>query len=262
MILTNPLKDLDQLHASEETKEKTLQYVLSKQRHKKTLPIWQGALVCAISVLLVMLWQSLEVDDLPTNPTSPAAIASTITLDVNPSMELSVDAQHRILQTKAYNKDAKQILASIDLKNKELDEALTLLFANATYQKYLANGILEVGIYADDAALQKSLEEEIGAYLKSNATAKRYHCASIDSKTHEAAKMHHTSQGKYRVIEQIRSYDAAYTIEELSNYSMKNLYALLEQYDDSAVPEGCHSERAHESNQETHHQNRHHGNHD
>ena len=46
MILTNPLKDLDQLHASEETKEKTLQYVLSKQRHKKTLPIWQGALVC------------------------------------------------------------------------------------------------------------------------------------------------------------------------------------------------------------------------
>ena len=43
---------------------------------------------------------------------------------------------------------------------------------------------------------------------------------------------------------------------------MKKLYALLEQYDDSAVPEGCHSERAHESNQETHHQNRHHGNHD
>ena len=144
--MTNPLKDLDQLHASEETKEKTLQYVLSKQRHKKTLPIWQGALVCAISVLLVMLWQPWKVDDLPTKPTSPAAIASTITLDVNPSMELSVDAQHRILQTKAYNKDAKQILASIDLKNKELDEALTLLFANATYQKYLANGILEVGI--------------------------------------------------------------------------------------------------------------------
>lgn len=88
-------------------------------------------------------WQPWKVDDLPTKPTSPAAIASTITLDVNPSMELSVDAQHRILQTKAYNKDAKQILASIDLKNKELDEALTLLFANATYQKYLANGILK-----------------------------------------------------------------------------------------------------------------------
>ena len=78
--MTNPLKDLDQLHASEETKEKTLQYVLSKQRHKKTLPIWQGALVCAISVLLVMLWQPWKVDDLPTKPTSPAAIASTLSL--------------------------------------------------------------------------------------------------------------------------------------------------------------------------------------
>ena len=64
------------------------------------------------------------------------------------------------------------------------------------------------------------------------------------------------------MIEQIRSYDAAYTIEELSNYSMKKLYALLEQYDDTAVPEGCHSDTAHESNQKTHHQNRRHGNHD
>ena len=46
--------------------------------------------------------------------------------------------------------------------------------------------------------------------------------------------------GKYRVIDEILRHDSAKSVEELQKLSMKELYSVLERYDPSAVPEGCH----------------------
>lgn len=262
MNLRNPLHELDNLHASAETKEKTLQYVLAKQSKKTTMPIWQkatlGTVLCA---LLLLFWQPWKSTGNVTPSPVPSAIASTITLDINPSIELSLDKQNKVIQTKAYNADAKRILNKVPMQDKEIDEALQLLFKDAAYQKYLSKGILEVGIYADDTALQKQLEVEIDAYLNENTAVKQHHCASINKETHEAASEHHTSQGKYRVIELIRTYDSSLTVDELTSYSMRKLYTILETYDAAAVPQGCHSQQ---SGTDTNHHDRlrKHGHHD
>lgn len=68
----------------------------------------------------------------------------------------------------------------------------------------------------------------------------QFHCSHLDDDTHQEAQQHHMSAGKYRVIDEILRHDSAKSVEELQKLSMKELYSVLERYDPSAVPEGCH----------------------
>lgn len=88
--------------------------------------------------------------------------------------------------------------------------------------------------------------------MQSKLSTSQYHCSHIDEETHTAAHNSHTSIGKYRVIEEILSYDNNYSLEGLSNKSMKELYKILSLYDANNIPESC---------QKSTNENGHHGKH-
>ena len=85
---------------------------------------------------------------------------------------------------------------------------------------------------AFSAVLKLTLEEVV--------PQNQFHCSHLDDDTHQEAQQHHMSAGKYRVIDEILRHDSAKSVEELQKLSMKELYSVLERYDPSAVPEGCH----------------------
>ena len=49
---------------------------------------------------------------------------STITLDINPSIELKVNKKDIVVKIKALNEDANELISN-DLKNKNIDEVIT-----------------------------------------------------------------------------------------------------------------------------------------
>lgn len=234
-----PLQELDQIHADDAHKKSTLEYVMSKQKHQSKKPVYATAFaLCCI--LFMVSWL------LPKNSAvnTPSTFVATVTLDINPSIELKLNESMQVIDIVAYNDDAKRILDQLSLKDKEIEEALTDLMQEQAYAEYLQDGILEIGVYAKDDQITENLESTILQYLDTKMDTSQYHCARIDEKTFANAEQHHTSAGKYRVIEQILQYDTNNVLEDLNRMSMKELYALLEKFDISAVPENCQSEKS------------------
>lgn len=238
MTLHNPLQELDNLHASEETKAKTLSYVMQKQAPKKHC--WRKVAVVATCCIcaFVLFLQPWAKGAKPTGDPSNA-ILSYVSFDVNPSMEWVLDETQHVVSVTYFNRDAEQLLKDMNLTKKPLQEALQILLKNEDYQRYLEEGILEVGVFSKDKEHSNVIEKEIVAYLEENLPRGSYHCAGIDEKTHESADLHHISSGKYRVIEQIMAYDTKVTLDQLKVMNMRELYQLLEPYDPSATPSNC-----------------------
>lgn len=236
--------EFDGIHASEEIKQKTLQNVIKQRNRKKRTGIVTALTVCVTCLLVMILQPWNMVKSNPSVKPSPALAAySYVTLDINPSMEWKLDEQQRVIEVTAYNKDADQLLQQLHLKGEQLNDALEMLLENEQFSAYIKKGFLEVSVYSKNSDTAFSLEQDINRYLEQSLPQNQFHCAHLDEETHHEAQQHHMSGGKYRVIDEILTFDDTKNVEDLQKLSMKQLYALLERYDPSAVPEGCHGQQ-------------------
>lgn len=225
----NRLKQqLDMVKASPSTKEKTMAYVIAK-RKKSRMPAYavSALALCCFILLLLQPWST------------SSAVQSYVTLDINPSMEFTLNEQDKIVAVTTFNQEAKTLLEGQDLQGMKVEEAFTYLWQKPEWIPYLSNGIVEVSVYSEDRSVSLRLEKELNAYLSTSLEEGSYHCSHVGDDIYEQAQDHHASMGKYRVIEEIRSYTQVYSEEELLNKSMKELYQILEPYDASALPSGC-----------------------
>ena len=88
------------------------------------------------------------------------AVASVISLDVNPSVELDVNRQEKVVSAVPLNADANEILDGMDLKGADLNVAVNAIMGSLLKHGYvdeLANSIL-ISVEDDDAARGAALE--------------------------------------------------------------------------------------------------------
>ncbi|MEG0276575.1 MAG: hypothetical protein RR585_05185 [Coprobacillus sp.] len=227
------LNELDSIKASEKTKKNTLNYVLSKKQKNNYKPF-----VIAMMVTCVLLFTFIS---LPSKSTS-----AFITMDINPSFEIEINDQYKIINIISYNNDGDKIMNQEKLKGKQFQEALSTLLSNQEYEQYLNDGILEISIFSLDKKLSNELEKYIDKQLKQKQI-KQYHCSQIDEATHNNASQHHMSAGKFSVIEKILSYSSNYSQVELKTKSMRELYDILEQLNPDDVPNSCQSHGQHKN---------------
>lgn len=235
----NPLKDLDQIKVSNETKDKTLSYVLQHKK-KRNYTLWFLPTFAVIGCILLFVVQSNTFA--PKENPNNQEILSYVSIDINPSLQFSLDSNDTIIAVSGLNDDAKSIIDTMNIKNRTLLEALPVLFSNTAFQPYLKDGIIEVGVYSNNNDTSSRIENEVNSYLQQHVDAGSYHCSSIDQSIVNGAKTHHTSLGKYRVIDMILMYDTSKSIEELKQLSIKELYLILGKYDSSAIPANCHQD--------------------
>lgn len=62
---------------------------------------------------------------------------TSIVVDINPALELKVNKWNRIIKTAALNKDGEQMLASLNIKNKTLDEGLSMIVEEAENENFI-----------------------------------------------------------------------------------------------------------------------------
>lgn len=241
ITLNKPLKSLDHIHADQELKDKTLNHVLNGKK-RKSYPSY-GKLASAFLILCLCISFPLlylyHTSSSQRNNRLDKNIEAIVSFDINPSMEFKIDNKFMITSIKSYNQDAKDIVSSLDLKGKRIDDAIDILLQDPTYKTYFENGILEIGIYAKNHQLSTELDTLVQKKLSTKLSSSQYHCSHINEKTHVDAHKSHTSIGKYRVIEEILSYDKTYSLDSLSNKSMKELYEILSLYSPNDVPESC-----------------------
>lgn len=62
---------------------------------------------------------------------------TSIVLDLNPSLELKANKWNRIIKTLPLNNDGEKLLASLNVKNKSIDEALSMILNEAENEHFI-----------------------------------------------------------------------------------------------------------------------------
>jgi len=162
------------------------------------------------------------------------AVDSIIALDVNPSIELTVNGKERVISVNPLNEDAKVVVGEMDFKGSDVDVAVNALIGSMLRNGYIndmANSIL-LSVNNDDLAkgaeLQSRLSAEInhllqtetfkGAVLSQNITA--------DDELNKLAQQHGITAGKARLVQQIAAQNTMHTFEELAPLSINELNLL------------------------------------
>ena len=159
------------------------------------------------------------------------AVAATVSLDVNPSVELSVNRNDRVLEVSANNEDGKLIIGDMDLTGSDLNVAVNAIVGSMVRNGYLnelANSVL-VSVDSKDAAIGSALQEKLAQEISVILEGDHFTGAVISQtveKTEDLnnqAQEHHISIGKANLIQQIIDQDSRYTFEELAERSINEL---------------------------------------
>ncbi len=158
-------------------------------------------------------------------------VASTVALDVNPSVEIKVNAKEKVLSVDALNEDGKTIIGDMDFKGSDIDLAINALIGSMLKNGYLnelTNSIL-VSVDNNDpeksAALRQRIAYEISVILNTDAFSGSVLSQTIthDAAVDEIASANDISTGKAQLIHQITQQNTFYSADDLASMSINEL---------------------------------------
>ena len=151
-------------------------------------------------------------------------IVSTITLDINPSIEINLNKDNKVMSIIALNDDAKDIISD-DLKGKTLNDALNNITDNLIEKGYAnEDELLEVILYTDGNVSNKQIEEKLSKTLKEkNIDSDIIIVEKVTKEEKELAKKYNISPAKVSYIKSITKENENVSLEELANKSVTEL---------------------------------------
>ena len=162
-------------------------------------------------------------------------VASVVSLDVNPSVTLNVNAKETVLSAVPVNEDGGDILAGMDLTGVQLDVAMNAIVGALLTNGYvdeLANSIL-ITVEDDDAGrgarLQQELTDQADAILANTSVNGAILSQTIQNsqQLQELSDTYGITTGKAALIQTIvDNGNSLHTFEELVGLSINDLNLL------------------------------------
>lgn len=162
------------------------------------------------------------------------AVASTISLDVNPSVEIKVNRKEKVLSVDALNEDGKIIIGGMDFNGSSLEITVNALIGSMLRSGYLTdltNSIL-ISVDGDDpvvnASLRQKVSDEVNAFLANEtfAGAVLSQTVQADDDLRAAAEQNGITPGKAQLVQQIVDQNTFYSFDELAGLSINELNLL------------------------------------
>lgn len=162
-------------------------------------------------------------------------IDSTIYLDVNPSVTLSVNRVGKVLGVEANNADAAAVLKEIDIKGKDTEDAVEEILSAMKTGGYLPDKDNTVLVSLECASASRAtpmaadLTDEVEEYLKEKASGGAVFCQTveIDDDMREFAQEHSVSAGKAALIMHLVQEHPELDKDQLASLSMSDLVRYL-----------------------------------
>lgn len=203
-----------------------------KKKKNRYLPI-----AVAAALLLVCLggYIGYSYGSTPAPGTSPnvagAIIDSVITLDVNPSLNIVMDKNDKVLEVQPLNEDAKTVIGDMNFTGSSLDVTVNALIGSMLVNGYLddiRNSIL-VSVENGDAAKAASLQAEVSALISSAVGDGGFEASvltqtvSATSESAALAEQYGISEGKAELILKVCAADPTLTAESLAPLSVNDI---------------------------------------
>lgn len=165
---------------------------------------------------------------------------SYVSLDVNPSIEYSVNMFDRVLTVKAVNDDAKEIVIDLDLKHKDITKAVEktideLIAAGYITQDEDANVYITVANPDEEKAevLVQELEEETQKHIDEKGEPAKLEIEAIGKARVEEARKLGVTPGKLNLVQKLQASAPSpdeIKIEEWLNKSPKEINKTIKEY--------------------------------
>jgi hypothetical protein len=153
-----------------------------------------------------------------------------VCLDINPSVELGMNAFGRVVSTQAYNEDGLQLLEDIKYSNLSLKDAVSALVQEAADQGYIAeDGSTVIAVTAESnnektaAELQNTCEAEINLTLGAEETSAIVYTDCVNLQLRTQAREAGMSPGKFRLIKILQTLDSNITLEQYKNAKITDI---------------------------------------
>ena len=162
-------------------------------------------------------------------------VAAVIDIDVNPSIELSINKHDRVVKVKAVNDDAKTVLENMDLKGTQTNVAINAIMGSMLEHGYLKTDTryVLVSVESKSKVSSKELEQKVCSDMDtilSNYSVDAQILTQVmtnDDNVADISDVYGVSQGKATLIKHIMLMDSSYYEDELSRMSISELDALL-----------------------------------
>ena len=168
------------------------------------------------------------------------AVASVVSLDVNPSIELKVNSSEKVLVCTPLNEDAKAILADMsngaDLKGAKLDVAVNAIVGSLVRNGYLdsISSAIMISVEDKDAARAEKLQRELTSTVDGVLQTSEAKAAVLtqtltqDAAREQQARENNISTGKAALVNRVLALNSALKFEELAAFSVGELKDLIE----------------------------------
>ncbi len=156
---------------------------------------------------------------------------SYVSLDINPSIEYSLNALDRVIEVEGVNDDGVAIVESLgnEIKNKEITDAISLTVEALAAENYITvdeQNYIVIGVYSEKGNHLDSVKSKVDSYVPDEEKTLSVSTIAITKEVKEASEDMGISAGKLGYIEEItQAYgtisrdDAA----ELASYSVAKI---------------------------------------
>ena len=168
------------------------------------------------------------------------AVASVVSLDVNPSIELKVNRSERVLACTPLNEDAKAILADMgngaDLKGAKLDVAVNAIVGSLVRNGYLnsISSAIMISVEDKDAARAEKLQRELTSTVDGVLQTSEAKAAVLtqtltqDATREQQARENNISTGKAALVNRVLAINPSLKFDALAKLSVEELKDLAE----------------------------------
>lgn len=166
------------------------------------------------------------------------AVASVVSIDVNPSIEIKLNRKDVVVDIKALNEDGQKIIGNMDLTGTKIEVALNALIGSMITGGYideLANSVL-VSVDNGNADKNAALREKLNAIISGLITTENAEGAVIalqidknDTDSASLADKLGISLGKAQLILSLCANNAKYDPESLAKLGINELSLLLQE---------------------------------
>ena len=168
------------------------------------------------------------------------AVASVVSLDVNPSIELKVSRNEKVLACVPLNEDAKAILADMsngaDLKGAKLDVAVNAIVGSLVRNGYLDSISSAIMISVEDKnadraqKLQQELASAVDIALQTGESKASVLTQTLtqDAAREQQARENSISTGKAALVNRVLAINPALKFDALAKLSVEELKDLAE----------------------------------
>lgn len=226
-------KALDQIKADEDLKKKTAEYVLNADLNitsiknvaaYKRKPAYIKRLVAAACIAAVLCAVPIGAYAYYKTP------ASYISVDINPSVELGINAFGKVVSVKAYNADGETVITGLSLLNTDTISAVNLIVTSASQNGFIhddGSTFIAVTAETNNEALAEELEEDAqtGAEnaIKSEGSTATVLTDNIALARRDEALALGITPGKLNLIQKLQALDPAIETQDYKDASVSEI---------------------------------------